>query len=414
MGVKRSAVRLGVALMILLSSLAASPPAGAKEGFGRAKDAVSLWRSVPPAVQLEGERIAVKVSGSGEGSLFNQRLHLALAKELAARSGRLVDGGNPQSLVEVKVVRNELTERWDTRSRQERVHVGVDSTGKNIYQRMEVTEPVRVVVRNFSATWQVSQASTGGILGSGTIEAPFEGSYPGGDKAPDPATLETEAIAKVVADIAGRVASGREEIVVLLPAGRLAAAAKLAAAGDWQSYRETVEAMPPSQQPAEEAYRLYALATANEALAYAAAHRAERQKLLELAETQYREAIVANPGEKQFAKKSEAKAGAAVAAPLERVHAALAGLPKVAAPPPPGVASAPVKPAAAAAGGEVMDNAALIRLAREGKGAYALLTAIKAAPQRAFDLSPEGLAELTEGGVDPKIIARLPELSGTE
>jgi hypothetical protein len=395
MRVDRGVARSGMALLVVLSCLAA--PAGAKEGFGSANGAVGMWRAIPPAVQLAGERVAVKVSGSGEGSPFSQRLHLELEKELAARSGRLVDRGKPESLVEVKILRNELADRWETRSRQERRHVGVDSSGKNIYQRMEVTEPQRVLVRSFSASWQVSQVATGAILGSGTIEAPFEGSFPEGQKAPEPASLETEAIVKTVAEILQQIAPGREEIAVLLPEGRLEPAKKLAAAGDWSRYRETVEAMAPSQQPEEEAYRLYALATANEALAYAAADPAERLKFLELAEGQYQQAIAANPGEKQFIRKNEA-----AAPPVERVKAALAVVSKTE------IAKAP------AAGGEVMDNAALVRMAREGKGSYAMLTAIKAAPERAFDLSPAGLAELSEAGVDPKIIARLPELSVKE
>ncbi len=205
------------------------------------------------------------------------------------------------------MLRNQLNDRWESKPERERRQAGFDPQGKNLYQSVEVMAHFQVIGHDVAVSFKVSQAATGTILDSGTIEAPFEGRFRDGDKAPTVATLEAEAIGKVVEGIALRLTPARKKIAVLLPKGRLEGFAALAGAGQWERYRDAVAALAPSPDGEDEAYRQFALATANEALAYAATVSAERLEHLKLAESQYQAAIAAHPAEKLFAKKSEAE-----------------------------------------------------------------------------------------------------------
>lgn len=411
MRLKRSPIGSGIAALLVGFFLAATLPAGAKEGFGSSKNYVRMERVAPAS-------FAVRTVGEGAGGPFGRQLAAELEKELASPGSGLVAGpAEPQIRIELTVLRNQLADRWETKVERERRQIGIGVNGQSRFQAVEVEARFQVIAYDVAVSFEILEAGTGAFLGSGTVEVPFEGRFRDGAKAPAAAKLEKDAIGKVVGGIAGRITQVRAPIAVPLPEGRLEALIALARAGQWESYRAAAAALAPSPDPQDEAYRQYALAAANEALAYAAAGESDRAEYLKLAENQYQAAIAAHPGEPMFTRKIEATdRTAAVAAPLERVRAALAALR------PSETASLPVAPAPAVAapasraagGGGAMDNAAVIRLVREGSGGYAILKAIKAAPELAFDFSPEGLAELAAAEVDPKIIGYMQQYSVQE
>ena len=87
----------------------------------------------------------------------------------------------------------------------------------------------------------------------------------------------------------------------MLARGKMDEANNLAEKGLWERYLETLETMTPLPKSTEDAYRLYDIGVAYEALAYQSEDKNATQKFLEKAAINYGKAIDANPGEKLFA-----------------------------------------------------------------------------------------------------------------
>ncbi len=75
---------------------------------------------------------------------------------------------------------------------------------------------------------------------------------------------------------------------------------KRALAGQWSDDLTMLESAKPLDKPEDEAYRLYDIGVANEALAYVAEDLKSAQKFLEEASTASGKALEDNPKEKYF------------------------------------------------------------------------------------------------------------------
>jgi hypothetical protein len=113
--------------------------------------------------------------------------------------------------------------------------------------------------------------------------------------------LRLKLIHDVVAQITARLVSTDEAIDVLLARGKqLDSANKIAESGLWSRNLESLETMTPFPSPRDDAYRIYNIGVANEALAYQTDDRAGAKKFLEEAAISYGKAIDARPDEKNF------------------------------------------------------------------------------------------------------------------
>ncbi|NJL26963.1 MAG: hypothetical protein HC897_03305 [Thermoanaerobaculia bacterium] len=388
---------MGCAL-IAVALLTTAPTAIAKEGFGFTKKSTKLTRVTPPTVFLMGTRIAVVVSSTESDSGLCQRLQSQLESELVGRDNRLTaDSASPQTLVEVTVLQNQMSERWENRTELESREVGKDAKGKAVYKSFEVSVRYKVVTHSFGVAFKVTDKAKNASLDADTIQIPYEKAFREGNNAPASFTIENDAITAVVDRIARRITPTREQIGVLLPKGRLGDLAGLADAGQWSRYLDAVEAMPASPNREDEAYRQYALGTAYEALGYAADDPETTLKYLEQAARYYDEAIGSKPDEKFFSKGYDSFWGNKTAvAPLERARSALVSYRRIkdfqdnydamiAA------ATAPSESAKAipeAIDDGKMNNTAVIRMVKAGLGEDIILTAIETAPEPQFDVTP--------------------------
>ncbi len=119
---------------------------------------------------------------------------------------------------------------------------------------------------------------------------------------PTDAELRSRLINDVVRQIASHVVNTNETIEVFLARdkGPLEAGDKDAMAGLWQRALETFETAPQLPKREDDAYRLYDIGVAYEALAYKAEDPKSAMKFLDEAAINYGKAIDAKPGEKYF------------------------------------------------------------------------------------------------------------------
>jgi tetratricopeptide (TPR) repeat protein len=175
---------------------------------------------------------------------------------------------------------------------------------------------------------------------------------------------------------------------------------KQAEAGLWQRALETYETAPPMSKPVDDAYRLYDIGVAYEALAYAAEDEQSAMKFLDEAAINYGKAIDAKPAEKYFLE------------PQKRIETAIAHYKEleeqkhskfVAE-----SASAPKAPASTkTSAAKGLTNEQVIAMVKSGMEDETVIQAIRTAKTSNFDLSSGGQQQLTSNGVSTQVVVAM-------
>jgi tetratricopeptide (TPR) repeat protein len=194
--------------------------------------------------------------------------------------------------------------------------------------KANTTQTYTRVTGSLSVSFQAKSAS-GQILGSDNVTAKYDEEFDGfgnttsgGVKGavtttwkrlkggtssealnpPTDAELQTDLQTDAVRQIAQHMVNTKESVEVFLARqrGALDEGDKQAEAGLWQRALETFETAPPLQKTGEDAYRLYDIGVAYEALAYQAEDEKSAMNFLDEAAINYGKAIDAKPAEKYF------------------------------------------------------------------------------------------------------------------
>jgi hypothetical protein len=177
---------------------------------------------------------------------------------------------------------------------------------------------------------------------------------------------------------------------------------KDAEGGLWERALETYETAQPSSKSDEDAYRLYNVGVAYEALAYQAEDDKAAMKFLDQAAINYGKAIDAKPGEKYFID------------PQKRIETAIAHykeLEEEKKPKPAPVVAAAAPPSSTTAGKspapKALTNTQVIAMIKSGMDDDTVVQTIRAAKTINFDLTPSGQQELASGGVSAPVVAAM-------
>lgn len=427
---------------VLALALAPALPGrvSADEGFGTLKKTrVSLVRKKPPRVYIEGAEIAVRVTDrvSGRGQTASLELQKLIESRLLNADTRLRASASPETVVDLTIVKNQSGERAERRK-----VTGLDLQRASLddldEDKLVVDDPEvdgKVLTYELSVAYKVVDLRSGATLDSNTYTSEYNEWFQEGRDRPTASSLELERIEELSEMIAERLAPSVEEIIVLVPRGRLKDLGLLAEGGLWSRYLEAVERLPPAKAPKDESYRQYALGLAHEALAYQTVDPETSLRYLHQAALHYSDAITANPAEEDFilvrdgflageSKQAWLEKAKGVVRrpetlpPLQRIQVAVADyaglaqfqsqIAEIRRIGSKGGAGA----ASAAEGSEALDNAAVIEMVRAGLPENIILQAIDSAEARAFDTSPRGLIELSKAGVSAPIIERLQSAGG--
>jgi hypothetical protein len=414
--------RVALALSILLAAL----PLFAREGFGFKKKAVDMVRTIPPSTNAGARRVKVTVTSDRDDARDDaQTLSRLITEAILGGAGTLAEGARAEVEIDVSLDRLESHESWETETTYVQQQTGTKQKWNEkkkkmetepIYSSVPVQKQVKVMTGNLTGSFEI--ASKNGDVASGSIDRDFRRKYGDYDTAPAPTEIEDDLMKQAANAIVAYLVPTRDRVSVLVPRASFEALIPLAESGEWQKYLAAVEAVPPRKGPQDEAYRQYALAIAKEALAYETEDRKETLELLRAATSHYEVAVATNPGEELFRKGYTSLLSASdIGAPADRAKASLAKFEtwvtgSGSAPAIRVASTAPVAPASkSAVAKQGMRNQTVVDLAKAGLSDENIILAIDAANATAFDVTPDGLIALAQGGVSKAVIAHMQKKS---
>jgi tetratricopeptide (TPR) repeat protein len=225
---------------------------------------------------------------------------------------------------------------------------------------------------------------------------------------PTDAELRSRLINDVVRQIASHLVNTNETVEVYLAKdkGALDDGDKQASAGLWQRALETYETATQLPKPGDDAYRLYNIGVAYEALAYKAENQKAAMKFLDEAAINYGKAIDAKPAEKYFLepqrrietaiahyRKLEGEGNEKARGAIDRKEAP-AGEP----------GDPPPSSAAKSTSSKPLTNDQVIAMVRAGMDDDTVTQTIRTSKLAQFDLGASGLRALSTGGVSDQVL----------
>jgi hypothetical protein len=380
------------------------------QGFGASKVKVTLQRKLPALVHLPSDTIKLTVTTADEDSTLPFDFQALLETELLKDAPDLRELDSAPVQIFCQITEYSHPDPVITR----RVGPGVSASGVsatsdytritgqlNVSLQVKDSSGTLLISDNISSTYDQEFDSAGnsashGVLGS--VTGTF-GHMKGGQKSqdvnpPTPSELRSNLILDAVQQIAEHLVDTDEKIDVLLAQkpGPLDEGDKAAQTGLWQRALETFETATPFPKPEEDAYRLYNVGVAYEALAYAANDEKMIMKYLDQAAINYGKAIDARPSEKYFVE------------PQKRIETAIAHY-KELEQERARAAQEAANPAPAAP--KALTNTQIVAMVKSGVDDATIIQAIRGASLVDFDLSTKGLHDLTTNGVSVKVVTAM-------
>ncbi len=435
----------GVAAALTVG-LAAVPLHG--QSFGMAKTKVSLQRKLPALMHLPGDTIRVRVIARDDLVDLARDLQALMETELLKDNPQLREEEHDPAVTVSCQITNyahpqpTVTQRPNMLAGKGQPHTqaytrvtGALSVSFQAKTRSGTTIGSDNVTVNYDQEFDSNgnNASHGvmGGLSSGWHKIKGNSPADNDDQPPTDAELRSRLLTMAVHRMAEQIVNTDETIDVYLAKnkGALDEGDKQAEAGLWQRALETFETAAPLTKKDEDAYRLYNIGVANEALGYQAQDQKSAMKFLDQAAIEYGKAIDARPGEKYFL------------IPQKRIETAITHYHKLDemrnapltvadnAPPKPDTAPASSKSATPAhsthratdaslrngsghlsgttAGGHAgrpLTNAQIVAMVKAGVAEDTVAQTVKTAKLVDFDLSLAARRRLTDSGVSPAVL----------
>lgn len=409
------------ATIILLFSLCivlvqAAP--GSAQGFGASKEKVTLHRKLPAVVQLPGDTIKVVINSSDaeEDGALPYDFQALLETELLKDDPNLREDDNPAVQIICEITEYSHPDPEYTNKLAPAEALGGTSSPLSSIAKAGVVERISgklnvsfqaklangstLISDNVESTYDrefdaAGNSTAHGVFGQVTGSlAHAKGGQKSEDGPPTAAELRSRLIIDAVQQIAEHVVNSDEAIDVLLARkdGPLEEGDKYAETGLWERALETYETAPAFPKPDEDAYRLYDIGVAYEALAYEADDEKMAMKYLDQAAINYGKAIDAKPTEKYFVepqKRIETAIAHYKELDLEKQRAAMhstdSGEPKA----------------------QGLTNDQVIAMVKSGMDDATVIQAIRGASAVNFDLTPAGQKALAAGGVSVHLMAEM-------
>jgi len=372
---------------------------------------VALTRKLPPVIDLAGARIKIAVTKAASVKddpidIMATKLRAVLLKDRGR--GISLDDPNPDTELRCRVTAFELADE-----RQQK-QIGSDL---NTYT---------VVLGNMEATVEIFDLKSGRALDSENLKNHYEKWFLTGvtqtgrfvlpgkkpkvsddDRLPTNSERMSAVVEGMATKIAQRLVPIDDRFDVEMPLG-YKEMESYAKAGNWGALKEKAESMPPLPKAEDDSCRLYLVGLSSEAIAYGQADPQKAQDLLVNAASAYQKAKDGNKSEDRFNEPiSRVQQSLERYISLERIArlhktSQSRGV-KVSAADPPSAPSAAPAPAPAGAIAEpvgasaklVYNNQYLIKLKSQGTSDKLILSEIQDADPPQFDISPNGMAQLT-------------------
>ncbi|HEV2575685.1 MAG TPA: hypothetical protein VGU25_00625 [Acidobacteriaceae bacterium] len=407
------------------------PLAVSGQNFGSAlsltRKKIVLERKLPPTGHIEGTGIKVVVNGVGVPGDISTTLGTTLEDILLRNDPRLrSEDVHPDTIITCTIT--SYAQPAPTRTQQSTVSLDKKKPAQPQYEeRMTGTLTVGFKAasrsghslaadnvkanydREFSvaANGSTNTGFTSSLLHSVTSHTSKSNNE---DQPPTPLELRDQLIKDAAIQIASNLVNTNEQVTVNLARGAgLDEPVKLMENKLYSRALEGLETMPPFSSPEEDAYRLYDIGVANEALAYSSEDVNKARTFLQQAAINYGKAIDAKPTEKNFLE------------PQNRIDTALAhykSLSEQSKMPAMETASARSTPGrtvsdtstthgAADPSGDSMTNDQVIEMVAAHIDEANIIDNIQHAPDVHFDLSVQGQVYLSQHGVNGRLLSAM-------
>ena len=443
MRILQGKIKSAVVAAVVVAGFASVPAVA--QGFGKIKKKITLQRRLPSAVHLQQSKISIKVTAeSSHNADVAQTLRDALETELLKNDPKLtVDDQHPDVRIDC-IITDLNAPQPQTVTRKVASEKGlanqqfleVSGTMRVAYKAIDAHSSRTVDAFNVAETYQHElEGGGGGNVGTKTyhdLKSQFGKIKPGkkdNSNSLDPDLVQTPAqvtqvmIERGVKDISSRLVDTSENVEVLLGRGKLDDTDRLAEQGLWSRMAEELETMKPFPKPEDDAYRLYNLGVAYEAMAYAAKDPKAAKGFLEQAAINYGKAVDDDKSEKYFLEpqtRIETAAAhyklieerAAEPSPEPKPGSTSAGTPSASRGHTTSASktstgthnAASSSPSASTGGAKPLTNQDVIDLAKAGMDEENLIANIRGAKSVNFDLSTQGQIDLMHNGIKGKVL----------
>lgn len=291
------------------------------------------------------------------------------------------------------------------------------------YGYVPVAYRALVFAGRMSVKCEVKDVATGLVLYSDQFDAVYSDAREVGFGSGDPSVddlnaiylkLSDNAAGMILAVLSPRVFSQ----IVALPSGTLKETSKLLEMGLWSEALDRLAGMRPFKDPKDDAYRLYSIGVAHEALAYKARDPAETKRQLELAVDHYRQATQLKPRENAFwSPKNRAELSlwqaTGLVAQMEAFEEAKKAGSKIAGPGPDRVTAKTDLSRQVRSGMTpppiAITNQTVIQWVKSGRSQEYISSSIKHAPSTQFDLSAAEVLKLRRECVSDRTLKAMKE-----
>jgi hypothetical protein len=285
------------------------------------KKKIILHRKLPPVIQFTGTTFTVKVTvREQQYADLAGKFRDLLETELLKDNDKLRADPNSQELAINCTILNFSTPPKQQFTRNEVVM----QKGKQLEQPVKYDK----ITGNLELSYQARDPRTGRALDADNVSAKYSEDFESGtgqkaDKSlpskvidpfkrvagkktedssgpPTDTELRENLIHQAIHEIAARITATNEPVEIMLAQGKLDKENKVAEQGLWSRYLEDLERMPPLPNAKDDAYRLYNIGVAYEALAYQTEDRKAAKGFLQDAAINYGKAVDAKPEEKYF------------------------------------------------------------------------------------------------------------------
>ncbi len=429
-------IRLTPKYFIIAAVLALLQPLAYGQNFGSSlaltRKHIVLVRKLPPTGHIEGTGIKVVVNGVNVQPDVATTLKSDLENILLRNDPRLrSEDVHPDTIITCTIT--SYAQPVPTRTQQSTVSLNKNKPAQPQYEE-RVTGTLTVgfkaqsrsghtlaadnVKANYdrefqlAATGQTNTGITSSIfhsMSSAASHVTKVGEHSADENPPTPVELHDKLIQDAAVQIASHVVNTSEQVLVnLARGGALDQPVKLMESQLWSRALEDLTTMPPYPTPEEDAYRLYDIGVANEALAYSTEDFNRARTFLQQAAINYGKAIDAKPTEKNFLEPQN-RIDTALAhykslsdeSKAPRQEVASANGPSRKAADSPGVSSS-VSPS-----GDAMSNDQVIEMVAAHLDEANIIDTIQHAPDVHFDLSVEGQVYLAKHGVNGRVLTAM-------
>jgi hypothetical protein len=383
------------AFSMVFSIAGAHAQLGDSPSFGLVnKLTIPLQSRLPAIYDARGKTVAVQTADA--------LLKIGVEKQLTQSDSTIhVGGTSPDLIIECSISQNHPVRSVN---KVENSSESTTSMTGDLSIIFRIWEPrTRLIVKSDVASAKVdevvSRTSKGlaarkvfgvNVPGTGPTTVPVRGSFASVDEAQN----------YLVADVARKIATYlvNTDVTIQVPlavGGALNGPDKFAQSGLWSRDLEALEELPPYSDAKSEAFRIYDIGVANEALAYQAQDTKSAMKFLGEASNNYGKALDARQGEKSFLESQN------------RIKAALEHYEDIGKTTPmdsdaPLTTSLGGKTPPSAEG--ALKNQDVIDMVKAHMDEANIIDTIQNAPAVSFDISAQGQIALSKEGVGGKVL----------